>query len=90
MSKCLPVPLGCENLLWLLCASHPLHLNLLPQFNRQQRKKGRGRELQSVSQPTQRDVTLLCHSGRKYKPARLGNNQTRPHKRVVVSFGSGG
>lgn len=41
----------------LLRAFDSLHLTLLPQFNRQQRKKGRGRQLQSVSQPSQKDVS---------------------------------
>ena len=68
------------------CASDSLHLNLLPQFNRQQRKKGRGRELQSVSQPRQKHATELCHSNRKCKPARLEKN-IRPYKRFILSFG---
>lgn len=60
-----------------------LRLTLLPQFNRQQRKKGRGRKLLSVSQPTQKDVSLLCHSKRQYLPTRLGKNQIRPQKSFV-------
>lgn len=44
------LPPGCGNLPWPLCASDSLHLNLLPQFNRQHKgRKEEGRELQSVS-----------------------------------------
>lgn len=50
--------------------SDSLHLSpltLLPQFNRQQRKKGRGRTLESVSQPRLEDVNLLFNSARQFK-----------------------
>ena len=39
------LPPGCENLPWPLCASDSLHLDLLPQFNRQHKgRKEEGRE----------------------------------------------
>ena len=43
--------------------------------------------LQSVSQPRQKDVTLLCHSGRKCEPARLEKSHTRTYKRSTPSLG---
>lgn len=58
----LHLPAGCKTLLWLLSAFDSLHLTLLPQFNRQQRKKGRGHTSYKVLANLHREMSPCCVS----------------------------
>lgn len=71
---------------WSGCVFDSLHLILLPQLNRQQRKKGRGRMLLSVSKATQKGVTLLCHCIGKYTTVLLEKWEFRPCNCSTLSF----